>query len=224
MNPRAIRILFMKDIFLSRRFLFAYLAAGMVCSVLTCVPERTVSFVGFILVMTVAIASGIHMIGHLLLSESIDQTRTFIMSMPVSLLDYSIGKIAVVLTTYLIPWGTMLVSTVICSFVLPWANEGSVVVLPAIFLFLLAAFTLRLVTAVISESVGWTICIMVGCNVLLNVFLVKLFAIPEVKLISESDSLTWPTAVLQILTVEVLFIVALIVVAFAMQTRKRDLV
>jgi ABC-2 type transport system permease protein len=224
MNVQAIRILFLKDLFLSRRFLFAYFAGGMVASAITIIPDPTASFVGFILILTVAIAAGIHFIGNLLLAETTEQTRLFVMSMPVSLLDYSIGKISVVLTTYLIPWATMFAFSVIATFVLPYAKSGAVVVLPAIFLFLLSSFMVQLVTAVLSESVGWTICVMVGCNVSLNVFLMKLMSIPEVVAITKSDILTWPNVVQQILAVEVLVIAMALAVAFKFQTQKRDLI
>lgn len=224
MNFQAIRILFLKDLFLSRKFLFAYFVAGMVSAGLTTFEDKTISFVGFILTMTVAIAAGIHFIGMLLLSESSDQTRLFVMSLPVSLLDYSIGKIAVVLTTYLIPWTAMLASTAILAFIIPGAKHGAIAVLPAIFLFLLSAFMIQLITAVISESVGWTISVMVGCNVALNVFLMKLFAIPDVLEVTKSSALSWPPVILQIIGIELLTIVVSLVVVFVFQTRKRDLI
>jgi ABC-2 type transport system permease protein len=221
-NLAAIRILFLKDLFLSRRHLFAYFAGGLAASAIVCYPDKTLSFVGFLLVVTVAIAAGIHLIGSLLLAEMTDQTRLFIMSLPVSLLDYSIGKISVVLTTYLIPWTSMFACLVIATFVA--GKQGNVVVLPAIFFFLLCGFLLQLVTAVISESVGWTICVMVGCNVLLNVFFLKLFADEEVVEAVKSDVLIWPTLVLQIIGFELMFIVVALAVAIVFQTRKRDLV
>jgi hypothetical protein len=222
MNLRAIRILFLKDLFLSRRHLFAYFVGGLAASALVCVPNATLAFVGFILVVTVAIAAGIHLIGTLLLSETTDQTRLFVMSLPVSLLDYSIGKVSVVLTTYLIPWTAMFASLMIAIFVS--GKQGNAAVLPTIFFFLLGAFMLQLVTAVISESVGWTICVMVGCNVGLNVFMMQLFAIPEVSELSKSNVLSWPNIVMQIIGVELLIIAATLVMAFLFQTRKRDLV
>ncbi len=224
MNPQAVRILFLKDLFLSRRQLFAYFAAGMASSALTTIPNSTVAFVGFLLMITVAIASGIHLIGTLMLSESTDQTRLFVMSMPISLLDYSVGKIAVILTTYLIPWSAMFISSAILTFVLPSSKHGSVAVLPAIFLFLLCAFLIQLVTAVVSESVGWTISVMVGCNVALNVFMMQLYASPEISAVAKSDSVSWPPVLVQLLTVELLIAAGALVTAFIAQTRKRDLV
>ncbi|MDX1927743.1 MAG: ABC-2 transporter permease [Pirellulaceae bacterium] len=222
MNTQAIRILFLKDLFLSRRQLFGYFAAGMAASAIACIPDSTSSFIGFILVITVAIASGIHLIGTLLLAETTDQTRMFVMSLPVSLLEYSISKISVVLTTYLIPWTAMFAFLIIATFVM--GKPGNVAVLPTIFFFLFGTFTLQLVTAVISESVGFTISVMVGCNVLLNVFMLKLFAIPEISAASKSDVLTWPSIAIQILAVELLIIVLALAMAFLFQSRKRDLV
>lgn len=222
MNLQAIRILFLKDVFLSRRPLFAYFVAGLGSAGVACLPEPTLAFVGFILVITVAIASGIHLIGTLLLAETTDQTRLFVMSLPISLLDYSIGKISVVLTTYLIPWTAMFACLTIANFVLD--KQGVVVLLSAIFLYLLSAFMLQLVTAVVSESVGFTICVMVGCNVGLNVFMMKLFANSEIAAVTKSDVLTWPNIVVQIVAVELVMIAVSLGLAFVFQTRKRDLV
>ena len=222
MNLQAIRILILKDLFLSRRPLFAYFVAGLASSAVACLPEPTLAFVGFILVITVAIAAGIHLIGTLLLAETTDQTRLFVMSLPISLLDYSIGKISVVLTTYLIPWTAMFACLTMATFVLD--KQGVVVILPAIFLYLLSAFMLQLVTAVVSESVGFTICVMVGCNVGLNVFMMKLFANSEITAATKSDVLIWPNIVVQIVAVELVIIAVSLGLAFVFQTRQRDLV
>ena len=224
MNTHAIRILFLKDLFLSRKPLFAYLVGGLACAAISCIPNETASFLGFILVITIAIAAGIHLIGTLLLGESIDHTRLFIMSLPVSLLDYSVAKIAVVLTTYLIPWCAMLTLFTVLSFIVPGAKAGAVAVVPTIFCFILAGFTIQLVTAVVTESIGCTIVIVVAGNVLLNVFLKKLFENPIVSAAVKSDELAWPIVVQQILLAEILVVVVALAVALLLQSRKRDLV
>ncbi len=224
MNTQAIGILFLKDLYLSRRPLFAYFAAGILSSAVSVIPQPTVAFVGFILILTVAIGSGMHLLGELLLSEGSDQTRTFILSLPVSLLDYSLAKIAVVLTTFLIPWFTMLACSIVLTAVLPWSKAGAIPVLVVVFFELLASYALQLVTAVISDSVGWTIAVMVAGNVFLNLFLMALFQNPEV---SESMKAAVPTLsplLFKIICVEVAIIVVALGLAVAMQVRKRDLV
>ena len=224
MNAQAIRILFLKDLFLSRRPLFAYFAAGLASSLLACAPEGTLRTTGSILIITVAIGAGLHLIGSLLLGEAIENTRLFIMSLPVSLLDYSIAKIAVVLTTYLIPWSTMLACSMIFTMILPGAKHGAAAIVPVVFFYLLACFTIQLVTAVVTESFAWTICVVIGCNVLLNVFLGKLFEFPEIAEAVKSDVLTWPPLVRQLLAAEIAVIVVAISSSVFFQTRKRDLI
>ncbi len=224
MSSRTIGILFMKDLYLCRRSLFGYFAAGIVCSAVSVVPHETLAFVGFVLILTVAIASGMHLLGELLLSEGVDQTRIFILSLPVSLLDYSVAKIAVVLTTFLIPWFTMLASLIILTAIIPPGKAGAVPVLVVVFLELLAAFTLQLVTAIVSESVGCTIGVMVACNVFLNLFLMSLFRATEVSEQMKSNVPTLGPLLSQVMLTEVAVILVALAAAVALQTRKRDLV
>jgi hypothetical protein len=224
MNTQAIGILFLKDLYLSRRPLFWYFAAALLCSAMNVIPNPTLSFVGFVMILTVAIGSGMHLVGELLLSEGSEQTRTFILSLPVSLLDYSVAKIAVVLTTFLIPWLTMFACSVILTSVLPWGKAGAVPVLVVVFLELLAAYTVQLVTAVISESVGWTIGVMVACNVFLTLFLMVLFQNPEVSESMKSSVPIPSPLLLKVIGVEVAIIIVALAMAFFMQLRKRDLV
>jgi ABC-2 type transport system permease protein len=224
MNTQAISILFLKDLYLSRRPLFGYFAAGIASSAIGVVPHPTFAFIGFVLILTVAIGSGMHLLGELLLSEGNDQTRAFILSLPVSLLDYSVAKIAVVLTTFLIPWSTMFACSIVLTAALPWGHVGAIPMLVVVFLELLAAYTVQLVTAVISESTGWTVGVMVACNVFLNVFLMKLLQVPEIEHMSKSDLLKFSPLTIEIMCIELGIIVAALAMALAVQTRKRDLV
>ena len=141
---------------------------------MTCLPYKALSDIGFILMITVTIATGIHMIGMLMLGDGPEHTRAFVLSLPISVLDYSMSKIAVVLCTFLIPWSVMLGVAMMGSFLLPYAKPGVVVVLPAIFCLMLCCFTLQLVSALVTDSIGWTILVMVAGNVGLNLFLTGL--------------------------------------------------
>ena len=224
MNLQAVQILFLKDLFLSRWPLFGYLVGGLLSAAITCLPGETPGFIGFIMMVTVTIAAGIHLIGVLLLAESIDQTRTLVMSLPVSLLDYSVAKISVVLVAFLIPWSGMLASMTVLIFVAPEAKPGILAFLVLVFLFMLAGFCLQLVTAVVTESVGWTIVVVVLGNVLLNLFLKMLHEHPVVSKLNKSEVLSWPPIVLQIMAIQAIVIAASLAFAFFWQSRQRDLV
>ena len=224
MNTQAIQILFLKDLFLSRWPLFGYLVGGLLSALVTSLPGQTAGFIGFILMITVTIAAGIHLIGVLLLAESGDMTRTFVMSLPISLLDYSLAKISVVLVTFLIPWFGMLASLTVLTFVVPEAKPGVLAFLVLTFLFMLAGFCLQLVTAVITESAGWTIVVVVLGNVLLNLFLKTIRENPVIASLSNSELVSWPPTVLQIMAIEISVILVALGMALLFQVRRRDLI
>ncbi len=89
---------------------------------------------------------------------------------------------------------------------------------------MLAGFCLQLVTAVVTESVGWTIVVVVLGNVLLNVFLKSLWEHPVISKLHKSDVLSWPPVVLQIMAIEASVILVALGLAFVFQIRRRDLV
>lgn len=224
MNPHIIQLLFLKDLFLARRALFGYLLAAIVSTGIVSIPHPIIAFAGQILIATVAIASGIHLIGNLLLSERIDQTKTFIMSFPVSLRDYSIAKIGVMLTTFLIPWSTMLALITIGCFVIPEGKPGVIALLFLLFFFLLCAYLVQVLTAVITESIGWTVSVMVLCNILFNLFAKSLSDHPVMIESAKSEVITWPPLALQIFAIQVVILVACVGAAFIIQSRERDLI
>ena len=224
MNTQAIQILFLKDLFLSRWPLFGYLVGGLLSALVTCLPGESAVFIGFVLIVTVTIASGIHLIGVLLLAETSDMTRTFVMSMPVSLFDYSVAKISVVLVSFLIPWLGILASLTVLSYVMPEAKPGVLALLVLLFLFMLAGFCLQLVTAVVTESVGWTIVVVVLGNVLFNLFAKSINENPVISNLAKSEVLSWPPVVLQIMAIEAIVILVALGLAFMLQNRQRDLV
>jgi hypothetical protein len=81
-----------------------------------------------------------------------------------------------------------------------------------------------LVSAVVTDSIGWTIVVMVAGNVGLNLFLMNFNADPSVIAATKSDTVIWPPLVLQVLAAEWVIIFGAIALAFYVQTRKRDLV
>ena len=223
-NLKMIRILFLKDLFLSRWILFAYLIGGLASCAIGAIPNPTMGFISLILIVTVAVGAGMYLLGDLLIGEGSENTRSFIMSLPVSLRDYSLAKISVVLTVFMIPWVMMLAFSIFMIVVLPGEKLGAIPLTIVIFLELLAAFTVQLVAAAITESLGWTISVMVGCNVFFNVFLMTLMSRPEVSESAKSEVLSWPTFLAQVAGFELLIVVVAIAVAIIFQSRKRDLV
>jgi len=81
-----------------------------------------------------------------------------------------------------------------------------------------------LFTAVVTESVGWTIVVLVLGNVTLNLFLKMLYEHPVISKLNKSEVLSWPPVVLQIIAIEAIVILAALVLTFVFQIRRKDLV
>jgi hypothetical protein len=224
MNAKMVGILFLKDLFLIRKTLFAYLIAGIVSSAIACYPNESIAFVGFLLVITVTIAMGIHMMSELILEERKSHTLSFVMSLPVKVTEYSLAKISVVLVTYMIPWTAMLIGSMLLISLLPTVKNGILLPTMLVYVEMLASFTILLAAAVISESIGVTIGVMVAGNVFLNLFLMKLFNAPEIVETIKLDRLTWTPLMSQVALVEFVVILAAIAIALAVQTRKRNFI
>jgi ABC-2 type transport system permease protein len=224
MNSKELSILILKDLFLSRRVLFAYLMGAIASILVATYPQPTVSFIGFILAMTVGIAMGIHLIGELVLDERKSQTLSFVMSLPITAVEYAIAKISVVLVTYLIPWSVLIVGTLTLTLLIPSAKDGSIPPVVTIFLLLLTSFSLQLVVAVVSESIGATIGVMVAGNVFFNLFLMQLFKVPDIAEVVKTDVIIWSPLIIKIIAVELAVVAVSIVVALLFQMRKRSFV
>jgi hypothetical protein len=224
MNPQMVGVLFLKDLFLSRRLLFAYLMAAIASVAISMIPDRTIGFVGFILAITVAIGMGMHLIGELVLDERKSHTLAFIMSLPIAAIEHTLAKISVVLVTYAIPWTVLIVGSLVLTLALPSAKDGMIPATVIIFLLLLASFAVQLATAVVTESIGATIAVMVGGNVFLNLFMMKFFGVPEIADAVKGDSIQWSALVLQIIAIELVVLVVSIVAAIYFQSRKRNFV
>ena len=224
MNVRMISVLFAKDLFLSRRVISAYLLAGFVSIALSFLPNEAVAFTGFILILTTAIGLGMQLIAQLVLEERKNHNLSFIMSLPVTPIDYSLSKIAVVLSTYCIPWGVMYFGSVLLIYQLPWVPDGRIMTGTIIFLELFASFSVQLATAIISESMGCTIAAMVFGNVFLNLFITGMMRNPELAESMKSETVFWTPLMLQIVGIEMAIIVGVIGLAVLLQTRKRDFV
>ena len=224
MNSKMVTLLFLKDLFLCRRLLFAYVLAGLASASLACFPNEGVAFVGFLLVVTISVGMGMHMIGELILEERKSHTLSFVMSLPINITEYSFAKIAVVLMTYLIPWSAMLIASVVLITVLPWAKDGMLAPSVIVFLELLASFAVQLVTAIVFESLGWTIGVMVAGNVFFNLFIMQFFRLPEIAETVKGDLVVWTPIMSQVALVESAVIVLSVMIALAIQSRKRSFI
>src|SRR5690606_10060187 len=81
-----------------------YLVGGILGLAIFSMPHTYGFYMGCLILMTVMIASGFHMINLTVINEKKEQTLPFIMSLPIRPVDYAMGKLIANLLMFTVPW------------------------------------------------------------------------------------------------------------------------
>lgn len=157
-------------------------------------------------------------------NERKKQILAFLMSLPLSVSQYTAAKLISTVGMFLVPWLTLVIAGV--SFV---AGRQSIPdgIIPAILILSTLTFIGFCViagVAIVSESEGWTIAATVACNSSYGLGWYLLVRNPVLREGMKSRVPIWSTEVLTILGVEVAAIAAILGLTFYLQSRKRDFV
>jgi hypothetical protein len=148
----------------------------------------------------------------------------FIMSLPVTLRQYTVAKLAANLLIFGSVWLTLSVA----SFVIFIGDDGMPVgTMPFMSIILVAifmAYTLMLVTAIVSGSQGYTIFATVVGNIGLQAYLWLIGDLYPIRAFIGGNEAVWNTTTVSILLGQVVVTVALLVMTVVVQFRKKDFV
>jgi ABC-2 type transport system permease protein len=222
MSTFMVKKLILKDWHLLRGTLLLYLAAGAVALGLVAKGSEATFYAGSILVITVLIALGIHLAMATVVVERTEQTLPFVMTLPISLNDYTAAKILANLLVFLIPWTAITLGT----FAVLAGRTGypaglipfSLLVLMEIF----ASYCLILAVALISESQGWTIGATVFGELALQGVMYYVSHEPTIAATMKGNRIVWSPPALHLLLGEVATILLLLGLTFWFQSRKTD--
>jgi hypothetical protein len=221
MNYTMVKRLILKDWYFMRWAILAYSVAGFIALGLVARGGDASSYAGSVLLITVVIAVGFHLVMVTVVQERSEQTLPFIMSLPISPMEYTSAKIGANLVIFLIPWATLTTAAMLL-FSTAAARSGALIPFTLIILTeLLTAYVLLLTVAIVSESQGWTIFATVVTNLFFQGFLYWVSHIPEIAMGMKGHGAHWNPTAVTLLSVEIALCILLIVMAFVLQSRKR---
>lgn len=219
--PAMVRRLVLKDWYFQRYTILAYLLAGALALGLLALPSEPAFYAGSILLLTVVIALGFHLVMATVVGERIEQTLPFVMTLPVAPMQYTTAKIVANLLIFLVPWTTLTVGAVIVVLSREAIPDGLLPYTLLLMVQLLQGYIFVLSTAIISESQGWTIGVMVSCNLLLQAFMYSVSRLPGIAGTLKGPTVSWsPTASL-VLGVLLALSACALALTFWAQGRKR---
>ena len=222
MNYPMVKRLILKDWYFQRWAILAYSLTGFLALGLTAMGTDASSYAGSILLITVMIAIGFQLVMVTVVQERSEQTLPFIMSLPISPMEYTTAKIGANLLIFMLPWLTLTSGTLLLLGT-EGARSGALIPFSLIILTeLLAAYLLVLTVAVVSESQGWTIFVLVLTNLFFQGFLYWVSHMPSIAEGMKGRGAVWNQTAVTLLSVEVGVSILLIAMAFVLQARKRN--
>ncbi|MEQ1596087.1 MAG: ABC-2 transporter permease [Casimicrobium sp.] len=220
LNVPVIRLLIAKDWKLFEKQLAAYVAAGIVALVLLGMAKKWTFYLGSLMLIVVLVAAACFAISSSLINERKQQTLAFVMSLPVSPLDFFLAKLLGNLATFGVPYLFLTLGTVAVILTTP-IPDGLLVLSLLVLGHILLAYCISLSIAMAVESEGWNVFTMIGSMVLINPLIAAVNQMPSVANSLQGDIVVWSAWTVAILFAQVTLSLAVLVVTGWVHCRKK---
>ncbi|PKM15288.1 MAG: hypothetical protein CVV12_09370 [Gammaproteobacteria bacterium HGW-Gammaproteobacteria-2] len=220
LNLPVIKMLIAKDWLLFQKQLAAYVTAGIFALCLLGMAKGWSFYLGSLLLIIVLVAAACFSISTSLLAERKEHTLAFVMSLPVTPLDFYLAKLLGNLVTFLVPYLIMFIGAIAVIAFTP-LPDGLIVFSTLIFGFVALAYSVALSVAMAVESEGWNTFAMIGSMVLINPFIMSLGQISEISKYVETESIVWSMPAVTILLTQVTASVVVLAVTGWVHCRKQ---
>jgi hypothetical protein len=224
MRGSAVRQLIWKDWRLQRDQIFFTIAAGAIALAIVQWGGQTPIVVGGVFFFIALI-----LIGHMLplagiVNERKKQNLAFLMSLPISSIQYTTAKLISNVVMFLIPWLTLMIAAVLLIQTRGILPHGAIPVLLILSFLPFLSFCLITGVVLVSESEGWGIAANVFCSSTYGLAWYFMCQIPALMEPAKGASPVWNATALKILAVEVALIPLMLGLTYFLQSRKRDFV
>ena len=159
-----------------------------------------------------------------MVNERKKQNLAFLMSLPISSIQYTTSKLVSGLVLFLIPWLTLMLSAVLLIETRGMIPRGAIPVLFIIALLPFLGFCLITGAALIGETEGWGIAANVFCSSTYGLTWYFMTQIPGLMEPAKGPTPVWNSTELTLLSGEVLLIPVMLGLTYFFQSRKRDFV
>jgi ABC-2 type transport system permease protein len=221
LNIPVIRLLVAKDWQLFQKQAAAYVLGGIVALCFLGMASSWSFYVGSLLLIIVMVAAACFAISNSLLVERKEHTLPFIMSLPVSPLDFYLSKIVGNLLSFGVPFLLISIATLAVILSTPLPN-GLVLFALLIFGHILLAYSVSLSVAMAVESEGLNTFAMIASMVLINPFIMLLGQIPVIVDNVKTNAIVWSTPAVSILAAQVLLSIAVVFATGWIHCRKKS--
>ncbi len=222
MNTSIIKNLIVKDLQLNIKPQLLFLGLGLIGVWLLTLEQKGAFYTGMVIMLSMVILSSAFLTITSITTERKDKNLPFILSLPVTFMQYTHAKIITNLGIFMVFWGLILAGLLFVIFSQETIPDGITVFAVILMLEMLLVFVLLLAVALISESQSWTTAVMTLTNIGLSLFMFWMSSIPAIKAHMDGPEVVWNRTAISIVVVELLLIVFLLLLTYTIQARKKD--
>jgi ABC-type transport system involved in multi-copper enzyme maturation permease subunit len=182
------------------------------------------SMIGLLLFLTTMVALGVFIAMYGILVEHKEKTLLFVLSLPVSPMQYTTAKILAALIAFLIPWTLLMVTAISLNVAFDPPPNGNIPFTVAMMSFFLANFCILVALLLITRSEFWAVAGILVTNFSVPVFMNTVPGLPGIGEYVDGPVAEWTPTLLTILGIEAAVIALSLGLAFYVQSRKKDFV
>lgn len=222
MSSSVVGSLIRKDLYLMRGAMIGAIVTGSFALVLMPI-SRMLSYVAAVILICVLIVLNIFLVMYGVAQERKEKTLLFILSLPVSAMDYTLAKVMATGIAFGVPWLFLTVATAITIVVSP-IPDGVLPYWITLLGYLLAYYCALLGIALVKESAGWHAAAITIGNISVNFMVPVLLSRPSVAAHGAGPVAVWSADLIVILVVELLAGLAVLGYGIYAHARRPDFV
>lgn len=211
-----------KDLAIIKFLVLAWASLGVVALALLVFAGPAFGLASMILYITSLAGMGIHAVVQTVVEERREQTLAFIMSLPITVREYTSAKLIANLSVFVLVWLVMSAA----SFVI-FIDGMPLGMLPMVVIILvgiLLAYTVVLAVSLVTEAIGYAIGSIVTANLATQIYLWWVADLYGIRSVMGGDVPVWNATVASVLTVQLTAVVMLIGLTYLVQARKTDFI
>lgn len=222
MSGSIVGILVRKDLYFMRGAMVAAILTGVFALALMPI-SRMLSYVSAVILICVLIVLNIFLVMSGVAQERKEKTMLFVLSLPVSTMEYTMAKVMASAIAFGVPWLVLTAATAITIVVSP-IPDGLLPYWMTLLGYLLAYFFALLGVALLKDSAGWHAAAITIGNVSVNFLIPILLTRPSVARYADGPVVVWSGDIVAVLVVELLAGLAVLGYGVYAHARRPDFV
>jgi ABC-2 type transport system permease protein len=223
MNRSVVWRLIAKDLYLYRWLMVVSAIVGFAALPISG-ADGAVGNIGLVLMLTSMVALGIFIAMYGVLGEYQSKSLLFVLSLPVSPMQYVTAKIVASMIAFLIPWIALTGTIVGLTVAFDPPPDGGLPFAVALMVYLMASFCVLLALLLITGAELWAIAGILLTNLGVAAYMNVIPRLPGIAGLIDGPVAVWSPAILITLAIEAAVIVLSLALAFYIQSRKKDFV